>query len=197
MSLILESGRILLRPLRENDREHTIALNTDIEVVRFIAPGEQPTRESASAWFDKVIRETDQPIPGQANGRGLPGWMVIETASRGEWVGLAALRVLSPNHLAALGIEPEVEVGYRLKRAFWGNRYATDSARLLVAHGFRTLQLARISAIVNIENAASNRVVQKLGFTHQRVYECSNQRINYYTLARDSFLDLAKQADGW
>jgi RimJ/RimL family protein N-acetyltransferase len=189
MSLILDSGRFLLRPLCEEDREQTIALNTDLDVIRYITPGERPTRESASAWFDKIIQETGQPIPGQANGRGLPGWMVIEIKGSVEWVGLASLRVLSPNHLAALGIDPEVEVGYRLQRAFWGNGYATDSARLLLEHGFGTLELPRISAIVNIENAPSNRVIQKLGFVHQRIYECSNQRINYYTMTRESFLD--------
>lgn len=194
MNLVLESRRLLLRPLREDDREHTIALNTDLEVVRYISPGETPTRDGASAWFDKVIQETGQPIPGQSGGRGLPGWMVIENKSLGGWVGLASLRVLSPNHLAALGIEPEVEVGYRLHRAFWGNGYATDAARLLIEHGFESLELARIAAIVNVENAPSNRVIQKLGFRHERIYECSNQRINYYTLTRESFSDRQTKA---
>jgi RimJ/RimL family protein N-acetyltransferase len=189
MSLLLETPRLSLRPLCEDDREYVMTLNTDPEVVRYISPGEVPTRVEASAWFDKVNQETGQPIPGVSDGRGLPGWMVIQTKNGGDWVGLASLRVLSPNHLAALGIEPEVEVGYRLLRAFWGNGYATDSARVLVAHGFGTLELPRISAIVNIENAPSNRVIQKLGFTHQRIYECSNQRINYYAITRKSFLD--------
>ncbi len=99
-------------------------------------------------------------------------------------MGLASLRVLSPQHLAALGIEPQVEVGYRLRPAQWGHGYATEAARRLVEHGFEQLALGTIAAIVNVENAASNRVIQKLGFTHQRVYEGSNQRINYYTLER-------------
>jgi RimJ/RimL family protein N-acetyltransferase len=187
MSLLLETPRLLLRPLGEDDREHVMALNTDPKVVRYISPGEVPTREKASAWFDKVARETGQPIPGRSDGEGLPGWMVMETKSVGDWVGLAALRVLSPNHLAALGIGPQVEVGYRLNRAYWGNGYATDAARLLVDHGFNTLHLPLITAIVNIENAPSNRVIQKLGFTHERAYECSDQRINYYTMSQDSY----------
>ncbi len=188
MTLLLETPRLSLRPLCEDDREYVIALNTDPEVVRYISPGEVPTRDEASVWFDKVERETGQPIPGRSNGEGLPGWMVMESRPGGDWVGLASLRVLSQNHLKALGIGPQVEVGYRLHRAFWGNGFATDVARLLVEHGFNTLQLPLITAIVNIENAPSNRIIQKLGFTHERVYECSNQRINYYTLSRDSYI---------
>jgi RimJ/RimL family protein N-acetyltransferase len=187
MSLLLETPRLSLRPLCEDDREHVVTLNTDSEVVRYISPGEVPTREDASVWFDKVARETGQPIPGRSDGKGLPGWMVMETKPGGDWVGLASLRVLSQNHLTALGIGPQVEVGYRLHPALWGNGYATDAARLLVGHGFNTLHLPLIAAIVNIENTASNRVIQKLGFTHERVYECSNQRINYYTLSRDLY----------
>jgi ribosomal-protein-alanine N-acetyltransferase len=194
MNLLLETHRLLLRPLCEADREHVIALNTNLDVIRYIAPGEQPTGDEASAWFDKVSRETGQPIPARSDGGSLPGWMVIETTSGRDWVGLAALRVLSPHHLMALGIEPQVEVGYRLHPAYWGNGYATDAAALLAQHGFEMLGLPLIAAIVNIENAPSNRVIQKLGFTHERVYECSNQRINYYTLSRDSFFQQRRAA---
>ncbi len=141
-------------------------------------------RATRPAPGSTVSRETGQPIPGRTDGEGLPGWMVIQTRPAGDWVGLASLRVLSPQHLAALGIEPQVEVGYRLQPAHWGHGYATEAARRLVEHGFEQLELGTIAAIVNVENAASNRVIQKLGFMHQRVYECSNQRINYYTLER-------------
>ena len=68
-----------------------------------------------------------------------------------------------------------------------GERICNRRGSLLVDHGFNTLHLPLITAIVNIENAPSNRVIQKLGFTHERVYECSNQRINYYTMSQDSY----------
>jgi RimJ/RimL family protein N-acetyltransferase len=59
----------------------------------------------------------------------------------------------------------DVEVGWHLARAHWGHGYATEAARALINHGFHTLNLDTINAVVNPANAASIRVTQRLGMT--------------------------------
>lgn len=56
-----------------------------------------------------------------------------------------------------------VEIGYWIARAHWGQGYATEAARQLVEIA-RTLGLCRLEAAHFIDNPASGRVLEKLGF---------------------------------
>ena len=57
-----------------------------------------------------------------------------------------------------------MEVGYRLKRKYWGQGIATEGARAMVDRAFNTADLIEVCAIVHIENEASKRVLEKVGF---------------------------------
>jgi RimJ/RimL family protein N-acetyltransferase len=56
-----------------------------------------------------------------------------------------------------------VEIGYWIARAHWGNGYAYEAGRQLIEIA-RTLGLARIEAGHFVDNPASGRVLEKLGF---------------------------------
>ncbi|MFB6360029.1 MAG: GNAT family N-acetyltransferase [Halobacteriales archaeon] len=58
-------------------------------------------------------------------------------------------------------------LGYWIHPDHQGEGYATEAARVAVAHGFDELRLHRISATIVAENEASKRVVEKLGFVHE------------------------------
>ncbi|MEE5124050.1 GNAT family N-acetyltransferase [Pseudomonas alliivorans] len=58
----------------------------------------------------------------------------------------------------------EVEIGYRLAPSYWGRGLASEAALATLRHGFQTLQLASVIAIVQPENIASVRVLHKAGF---------------------------------
>ena len=60
---------------------------------------------------------------------------------------------------------PDVEIGWRLRRAAWGQGLATEAARPLIAHAFDRLKLARIIADIHPDNLGSRRVAEKLGLT--------------------------------
>jgi len=81
-------------------------------------------------------------------------WAAIE---RGEG-RLAGMLMLKP-----LDEGPEVEVGYHLARWAWGRGFATEGARAVLRHGFTEAGLDRIVAVVHPENAASLRVIGRLG----------------------------------
>jgi ribosomal-protein-alanine N-acetyltransferase len=55
-------------------------------------------------------------------------------------------------------------LGYWMGRPYWGRGYATAGARLVVSFGFGELGLTVIGATCLTENAASSRVLRKLGF---------------------------------
>jgi RimJ/RimL family protein N-acetyltransferase len=59
-------------------------------------------------------------------------------------------------------------IAFYIARPYWGRGFATEAARAVVDHAFRELKLPRITASVETGNAASVRVLEKLGFRHVR-----------------------------
>jgi RimJ/RimL family protein N-acetyltransferase len=71
------------------------------------------------------------------------------------------------NALRGINRERRAELGYWLAAATWGHGIATEAVRALVDFGFRELALARIFAHVLDGNAASMRVLEKLGLERE------------------------------
>jgi RimJ/RimL family protein N-acetyltransferase len=87
--------------------------------------------------------------------------------------------------------DPELErsfletCGFYLAREYWGRGLATEAGRAFVDHGFATLGLRKIHAGMNAKNAASIRVIEKLGFTRVRSGEGSGNRWHDYELVNE------------
>lgn len=62
----------------------------------------------------------------------------------------------------------EREIGYRLDPKFWGQGLATEAASAAIRYGLEKLKFLYILGIVERENKASVRVLEKLGMQHQR-----------------------------
>ena len=58
-------------------------------------------------------------------------------------------------------------MGYCFDDAAWGHGYATEAARALLHWAFATLDLNRVQAEADTRNAASARVLDKLGFVRE------------------------------
>jgi RimJ/RimL family protein N-acetyltransferase len=91
---------------------------------------------------------------------------------RGEETSFAIERVHDGALIGAIGLafEPHLacaRLGYWLGRPYWGRGYATEAATAVVAHGFETLGLERIWAPRFRANAASGRVLEKVGLAHE------------------------------
>lgn len=76
----------------------------------------------------------------------------------------------------------EAVLAFYLARPFWGRGLATEAGRAFVDCGFRVLKLARIVAGMNAKNAASIRVVEKLGFQWLRSGEGGGSGWHKYEL---------------
>ena len=56
------------------------------------------------------------------------------------------------------------EIAYHFNKKYWGQGYATESARLLINYCFKKLKLHKVYADTDQNNLASQRVLAKLGF---------------------------------
>jgi RimJ/RimL family protein N-acetyltransferase len=62
------------------------------------------------------------------------------------------------------------ELGYVLARAHWGRGVATAAVKRTLATVFGEVQgLERVEALVDVANPASQRVLEKAGFTREAV----------------------------
>jgi ribosomal-protein-alanine N-acetyltransferase len=62
----------------------------------------------------------------------------------------------------------EIEVGFRLVRSCWGKGYATEAAGAVRDYAFDMLTVSRLISLVDPQNIASIRVVEKLGMCYEK-----------------------------
>lgn len=146
----LTTNRLLLRRWRDDDLDEWAAMNADPEVREFF-PG-LLTREQAAASLRRFRDDL--------TARGW-GWWAVEVSATGRFIGMAGLDPVDPG-LPFSG----VEAGWRLARSAWGQGYATEAARAVLAYGFETLRLREILAVAVAGNVRSHAVMRRLGMTH-------------------------------
>ena len=76
------------------------------------------------------------------------------------------------DHVGCGGLQPYrtdegiYELGFHLRRAYWGLGMAEEAARAVIRFAFESLELKTLFAGHHPENAASRRVLEKLGFQY-------------------------------
>ena len=147
----VRTERLLLRRWRSSDRGPFAALNADPRVREHFP--DCLTREQSDAAADLIDEHFAQ------HGFGL--W-AVEIPGVTEFAGFVGLSI--PRFEAHF--TPCVETGWRLAAEFWGCGYATEAARAGLAYGFDILGLQEIVSFTAVENVRSQRVMQKIGMTH-------------------------------
>jgi RimJ/RimL family protein N-acetyltransferase len=87
---------------------------------------------------------------------------VIESAFPPTLLGVASLHRID-------WLRQSAGIGYWIRRSSWSKGYATEAARALSMYGFQALGLHRIEAHVALDNPASQRVVEKVGYSREGV----------------------------
>src|SRR5262249_2301405 len=139
------------------------------DVMRYV--GSPAGVKSAEATLERVRQRIG------ADHSGIGFWR-IESRADGTFYGLGAL-IRMPSG-------DDVELAYRLVRRIWGRGVATEASAALIDHAFNTLELPRLVAVTYPENRASQRVLDKLGFTRREDVDYRGVRAAYYVLARDA-----------
>jgi [ribosomal protein S5]-alanine N-acetyltransferase len=106
---------------------------------------------------------------------GFSKWGVEERAS-GDLVGDCGIQLLEGG--------PDVELGFHLRPSVWGRGYATEAARACLDAAFTSLGLDQVIAIVAPGNAASVRVLEKLGMRAAGEREALGRTWDLFTAVR-------------
>lgn len=144
---VLETPRLAMRLHHVDDVPFMLALSSDPEVWRYT--GEGPLGQTDALGLVATLAQ-------QYAQRRMGRFMLVDRSTQRQlgWCGLKWLEDTQ-----------EVDLGYRLARGEWGKGYATEAAQACVHYGFETLGHTRLVAKAARNNAASIRVLEKLGFT--------------------------------
>jgi len=147
---IVETARLVLRPLTPDDLGDLATLYADPEIRRYFPDGTR-TYEETRAELDWIID-----VYYGRYGYGL--WATVLKGT-GTFIGRCGLLPWE------IDGRTEVEVAYLLDKRYWGRGLATEAARAIVDHAFATLPVDRLICMVDPENAASRAVARKVGMT--------------------------------
>jgi RimJ/RimL family protein N-acetyltransferase len=144
MTMFARTDRLLLRPGWAEDAPALARAIADEAIVRNLATAPWPYGVAEAEAFLAAPRD---PI--------LPSFLITERTE-------GAPRIVGA---CGLGRRPSgaVELGYWIARPHWGRGFATEAALALLDIA-RTLGLARLEASHFVDNPASGRVLEKLGF---------------------------------
>lgn len=166
----IETERLALRLYTLEDRQHSISLLTDADVMRHVDEGVL-SLDAANVLFEKMLGLYDEGIDTI--------WAVFEKESR-EFIGHATLRPRP--------IKPEEwEVGYILTKSQWGKGFATEIAERLKEYGFDTLGFDEIFATVDDDHPASIHVLEKIGMKFKQYEYDDKGRFSVYSMTRADF----------
>ena len=176
---IIETERLLLRPVTLADAADMFAYASDEENVRWTFSSNQSLEETKN-----IIAAIYLASP-------LGRWGIALKES-GQLIGTLDLHHLVENVGRA-------EFGYTLNKDFWNKGYMTEAAQAFIKVFFEELGMNCLIARHDKSNPASGRVMQKIGmtFSHEEPYAKVDKKdpsrivtMCHYCLTRDKFLSI-------
>ncbi|HEX9333140.1 MAG TPA: GNAT family N-acetyltransferase [Anaerolineales bacterium] len=153
MAIILETKRLILRHLVMDDLDELFELYNDLEIRRYFPEGVLTLEETKEEleWF----------LNGHPKYPELGLWATVHKET-GKFIGRCGLLPWE------IDDKLEIEIAYLLNKSFWHQGLATEAAQGILNYGFEKLNLSRLICLIDPENAASQRVAERIGMNLER-----------------------------
>lgn len=150
---ILETERLRLRAITHADAQALIDLFAHPDVQQYII------LDPPCGTLDEAVAFIDW-MNGHFLNRAAARWAITLKGGDDRLIGTIGFHFWSREHR-------RVDIGYDLNRAYWQRGYVTEATHTLVRWCFDNLDLHRVQADCTAGNLASERVLEKVGFTHE------------------------------
>lgn len=159
MDLILETCRLILRPLELSDAESMFFMDKNPEVHKSL--WQKPTQN-----IEESI-QTIEYVKSQyaTNYIGRFATVLKETNEFIGWTGIKFVTEQPEN-----GNINFYDYGYRLNPNFWGKGYATEASKAWLDYGFNVMKIETMNAYTHSKNQASNHILKKIGMNCIETY---------------------------
>ncbi len=153
---ILTSDRLGLRHWIDSDTQPFIEMNKDLEVMKY---------------FPKILSETEtlafiEIIHLHFNQHGF-GPFAIEHKLTKQFMGFTGFYI--PTFDAFF--TPCVEIGWRFRKDFWGQGFASEAAKMCLSYGFKSLCFEKIVSFTASINLKSEKVMKRIGMNYIADFE--------------------------
>lgn len=174
MKVFIETERILLREIVEEDAHEILYLDSDPEVVRYV--GNQPLSQ-----YKQAVK-TIEGILEQYRKYSIARWAVLDKSSN-CFLGWAGLKYIEDT---VNGKSDYYDLGYRLAKKHWGKGYATEAARAVLDYGFSKMNLPAVYAIADSDNINSHHVLEKVGMVFENEFQYQSRPHRWYAISNKS-----------
>lgn len=154
---VLETKRLNLRQLTTEDAAFILELLNDPSFLTNIGDRGVRTLEDAVQY---ILRG-----PVDSYERHGYGFWLVELKGERTPVGICGL--------VKRDVLPDADIGYAFLPRYWSQGYAYESASAVMRYALGVLGLTRLLAIVNMDNAGSIKVLEKLGLKFERMVRLS------------------------
>jgi ribosomal-protein-alanine N-acetyltransferase len=170
MNLILQTERLLLRPIQIEDAEALFEMDSNPKVHLYL--GNEPLKDIEECYgYIKSIQN-------QYIQNGI-GRFVIELKETKEVIGWAGLKFITEEEN---GHNNFYDIGYRLQEKHWRKGYALEAATAWLDYAFTKMKIKSIYASAHVDNIGSNTILQKIGLHQKEKYLDNNIPCYWYEL---------------
>lgn len=156
--IILETERLVLRRVTVEDGEFILELLNDPAWLRFIGDRGVRSLDAARDYISKTLVSMYDRL----------GFGLYLTELKGEGVPVGICGLIKRDSLE------DVDIGFAFLPEFRGKGYAYESASAVMEYARRTFALGRLVAITSPDNHVSARLLEKLGFSFERMIKLSD-----------------------
>jgi ribosomal-protein-alanine N-acetyltransferase len=164
----IETARLRLRPVVQDDLDALHRLWIDAEVRRYLWDDEVISRERAQVEIDSSLASFES--------HGFGHWIVIHEEDHAP-IGFCGLR---PD-------EDHPEILFGLAPGYWGQGLALEAVRAVLRYGFEEKNLSRIVGKADLPNLRSFRVMEKAGMRFQRDTRNTRAGLRHFAITREEF----------
>ncbi len=176
MNIHIETKRLLLRDIEITDAQGIFELDSDPDVHEFLGNKPISTFEEAQ----NVISY----IRNQYKEHGIGRWAVIDKAT-GDFIGWSGLKYEKV-------VRKEFnyyDIGYRIKKKYWGKGIATETALESLKYGFQKLNLEEIGAAAAVNHLVSTKILTKIGLKFIETFDFDGKPHNWYKLSKSEWVE--------
>ena len=153
-AVILTTARLVLREMNDDDAPFILELLNDPSFIKNIGDRHVRTLDDARGYIRNGPADSYE-----QHGFGL--WLVQLTA--GTPIGMCGL--------LKRDILDDVDIGFAYLPPFQSKGYGFEAARAVLDYARDVLRLRRVVAIVNADNQASAKLLEKLGMAFERMVQ--------------------------
>ena len=172
--LSLYTDRLCLRPPAPPDAEALYDLFADAEVMQGL--GKEPV-----SMVEDLRAMIEEDMIGGWSTDGLGAFILVTTGADPQVVGQAGLMIFdtrdwTPSTWATAASHAQPELGWALRRAHWGNGYATEAAAGIRKWAYERRSIGALVSLISPDNVRSQRVAQRLGATPAETVTPANSK---------------------